>query len=131
MFRIFQWVLQLFQRIIGNKHTTSTQSNDYKEFNAGSRKIRYRLIREQAVYQRAERDQLNAVIVLPDFEPAQHEDILMSSLKELGQELNIDTFSVYQNDEALSFGSQSNDLTEDEQRSFRESFIGVYPGRRR
>ncbi|MGB0525607.1 MAG: hypothetical protein ACPGJS_21700 [Flammeovirgaceae bacterium] len=103
----------------------------YREFRSGKRKLRYKIIKDQRATNRYEQDQSNAVIVLPDFEAAQHEDILHTSLEELGQQLNIDSFSVYQDDAALAFNSKSNELTEEEQRQFRESFIGVYPGRRR
>ena len=103
----------------------------FQEYAEGQRKFRYKIIEKQAVYQRNTEDQLNAIIVVPDFEPGQHDELLQKSLHELGQEHSIDSFSVYQNDDAIAFGSQLNDLSKEEEESFRNSFIGVYPGRRR
>lgn len=128
-------VLKQIFASVGKLFSTTTKSTNqkhvYREFRSGKRHFRYKVIRDQVVYQRNESDQMNAVIVLPDFESAQHEDILHTSLEEIGQQLNIDSFSVYQDDAVLTFGTKSNELTEEEQQRFRDSFIGVYPGRRR
>lgn len=130
MIKLFRGLLLSLGRVFG-LNSSEKQQTTYEEFRHGKRQFRYRIVNKQLVYQRSGEDQLNAVIVLPDFKAAQHEEMLYTSLKEMGQQLNIDSFSVYQDDDALAFGSKSNELTPDEEQQFRNGFIGVYPGRRR
>jgi len=131
MLNLFIKVFSRLRQLLTGKKSNSSQDKEYGEFIEGESKFRYRLVNRQSVYQRNTEDQLNAVIVVPDFDVLEHEELLQKNLKQLGQQLNIDSFSVYQNDDAVAFGSQPNNLSDEEETSFRSSFIGVYPGRRR
>lgn len=124
-------VITQIQLLFNPKVQAAPEPVNFREYAEGERTLRYKIIENQAVYQRNTDDQLNAIIVVPDFEPGQHDELLQKSLHQLGQEYNIDSFSVYQNDDAIAFGSQINNLSKEEEQTFRNSFIGVYSGRRR
>lgn len=130
MLGIFQKFITQLKQLFGQKEQLISPAT-FQEYKEGQRKFRYKIIEKQAVYQRNTEDQLNAIIVMPDFEPGQHDELLQKSLQQLGSEYNIDSFSVYQNDDAVAFSSQVDNLSNEEEQTFRDSFIGVYPGRRR